>query len=140
MIRKTISSRKKFPCRAGQENVAGTWQQAVQPGGTPLERSGVHDPAGAWGEDKRPVLLLTAEDQLGEQNSRRAGKEGGGGVSGQCTTFLRNSLHSPLSTYNLSSSLICFRTHLSYYLSLFLQFFSVQLLPVLHSAHAPIVF
>jgi hypothetical protein len=41
----------KFPCGGlGQENVAGTWQQAVQAGGTPLERSGVHDPAGAWGE------------------------------------------------------------------------------------------
>jgi hypothetical protein len=81
----------------------------------------VHDPAGAWGKDKRPVLLLLAEDQLGEQNSRGAGKQalGGGAVnaSGQCP--------------NISSSCS---------LSLFLQLFSVPFLPVLYSAYAPFVF
>jgi hypothetical protein len=77
---------EKFPCGASQEIVAGTWQQAVQAGlrwnGRVCMTRPVHG-----GKDKRPVLLLLAEDRLGEQNSPRTGSGGGGwavNVSGQC--------------------------------------------------------
>ncbi len=52
-------------------------------------RTGVHDPAGAWGKDKRPVLLLLAEYPLGEQNSPRAGKWGGGRLTIVLVNVLR---------------------------------------------------